>query len=418
MQYNYKTLASALVLSAASLCSTGLIAARSKADVCPPQPGTPCYSTDESSFNYCFGPENIAGNPSVRPKTCNSDIIVTIAGLYWNSHQDGMEYAVTTNVAPPTSAVGVSPAPLNNLIDAQYMRPDSHWDLGFKLGLGYGSKLDGWDIGILWTHFKNHVSTEVEAESSDNTSLLPLWSAFSTNAGSDSAANILWANEIDTTWEVDLNLIDIDMGREFWTSKYLSIRPYVGIRIARIDQEFYIEQKGGAWLVINDANPASNGYVDMKNDFKGVGVRGGLASSWNMGRGFAFFGNAAISLIYGRFNIEQNEYNRLAVAPFSKQAIMETEEHFRSSKAMTDLELGLKWSTLFNDCKYGFMLAIAWEHHMFFDQNQLWRVNRVDGLGGGSSPDPLPNDTGENLFIQRRGDLSTQGWTLTAAFDF
>ncbi|NGX46193.1 MAG: hypothetical protein K940chlam2_01379 [Chlamydiae bacterium] len=47
---------------------------------------------------------------------------------------------------------------------------------------------------------------------------------------------------------------------------------------------------------------------------------------------------------------------------------------------------------------------------MFFDQNQLWRVNRIN-------PDQSFTSN-ENVYYQRRGDLDTQGWTLTLQFEF
>lgn len=148
----------------------------------------------------------------------------------------------------------------------------------------------------------------------------------------------------------------------------------------------------------------------MRNDFHGIGARSGFNTVWNLGKGFSFTGNTAISLVYGRFKVKHDEWNREALSPHSKTRILETEDHFRASRAMTDLALGLQWSTLFGQqCQYGFTLGLAWEHHLFFDQNQFWRVNRINFTQGG---------LGENAYYQRRGDLDTQGWTLTMQFEF
>jgi len=83
---------------------------------------------------------------------------------------------------------------------------------------------------------------------------------------------------------------------------------------------------------------------------------------------------------------------------------------------MLDLELGVQWSTLVCGCQYGLTAQLGWENHMFFNQNQLWRVARSSGIleaGGDES-----NNTGENVFYQRRGNLDTQGWTLRFKFEF
>ena len=152
-----------------------------------------------------------------------------------------------------------------------------------------------------------------------------------------------------------------------------------------------------------------NNETNMRNDFHGVGARAGFDTVWNLGKGFAFTGNTAVSLVYGRFRVKHDEWIREAVSPHTKTRILETEDHFRASRAMTDLALGLQWSTPFGQrCQYGFTLGLAWEHHMFFDQNQLWRVRGVD----------LGVPTFQRIIYQRRGDLDTQGWTLTMQFEF
>jgi hypothetical protein len=152
----------------------------------------------------------------------------------------------------------------------------------------------------------------------------------------------------------------------------------------------------------------------MDNDFKGIGVRGGLDSTWILGRGFSLFGNVALSIVYGRFSIYQDEYTRLASTPFAKAPVMDFRESFHASRGMTDLELGIEYTTMFSDCNYGFTVSLAWEHHMFFNQNQLWRTAFINNnIAAGTLP-----LTGDNTFIHSRGDLSTQGWTLTATFDF
>ena len=382
-------------------------------DQCAPTPPVPC-NADECKNCYCLGPENYGVNAPVCPKTCNGDFIITVAGFYWNSHQDGMEYAINNNVvSPPNPSGSTSLADiqqLNNLIDAKYQTPDFKWDFGFKIGLGYCTTCDGWDFSVTWTWYRGKANGQVEAEPCDNQTLLPLWSAFANINGST-----LYACDIEHNWRLRLNLIDLELGRNFWTSKYLSIRPHVGIRIAYIKQNFELVHKGGSWAAFIEpsAQDALNNDVDLDNDFHGVGVRAGLNSEWNFGCGWGLYANWAASIVYGRFSVDHDEENRQAIAPHNKIDILETHNSFRASRAILDLALGIQWSTMFCDCSYGFTGMIGWEHHLFFDQNQLWRVVRI-----GDIANALPNNTGENVFSERRGDLDTQGWTLTIKFEF
>ncbi len=327
-----------------------------------------------------------------------------------------MEYAIDNHVKAPTlvadgSEIGV----LNNLIDSEFENPNFKWDWGFKAGIGYCSPCDGWDISGLWTWYQGRGSSHVEREADDNASLLPIWSAYAPLQG-----NILYATDIETQWKLKLNMVDIELGRSFWTSKYMSMRPFVGIRIAYIEQNYDIQHKGGSWSVNDTTFPQQeiyNNEVDLENDYKGVGLRGGLNTVWNFGCGWGIYGNFALAILYGRFDIDHDEMNRLAFNPHNKVKIAETKNNFRASRGVADLVLGLQWQTMFCDCQYGFMIALGFEHHLFWDQNQLWRVVRIGDLFTSSGSDNF-NNTGENVYHQRRGTLGTQGLTLTGNFAF
>lgn len=405
MEWNIRKGFPLAALSLLGMTSSLSAARNSSKDMCAPEPAAPCYTVDEPACQYCLGPQEV--NPAVNPKTCNGDVVFTVAGFYWNAHQDGMEYAIDNQVVHPTDAD--TNQALNNLIDSTYKNPDFKWDFGFKVGLGYNTTHDGWDIGVVWTQFRTSADSHVEAEADDNHTLLPLWSAFAAT-GADST--ILWASDIETHWKLKLDLVDLELGREFWTSKYLTFRPFVGLRLAWINQEYNIKNKGGGWLSTAES-PAFNNLVDIDQKFHGVGLRGGVDTVWNFGCGWGIFGNFAMSIVYGRFNVDHDESNREATDTHHKTKILESDDNFRASRGMTDLSIGLQWHTMFSNCRYGFTAMLGWEHHMFFDQNQMWRVLR-------KCDEPLtqPNLSGENVFHQRRGDLATQGWTLTFVFEF
>jgi len=265
------------VLSIAALSALGMgnLSGARNGDNCPPSTPAACYIED-CGCTYCYGPENTAGNPAVRPRTCDGDFVIEIAGFYWNAHQDGMEYAIENQVpTPPIDPIDPNSLQLlNNLINAEYKTPDFGWDFGFKAGIGYNSACDGWDFGITWTWYQGKANDQVEVERSDNQSLLPLWSAFFPNQAAP-----LYAIDIETHWKLELNLIDLELGREFWTSKYVTLRPHLGLRLASLKQNYEIQHKGGSWQENTfTVSPALNNQVDLDNNFKGVGIRAGLDS--------------------------------------------------------------------------------------------------------------------------------------------
>ena len=76
---------------------------------------------------------------------------------------------------------------------------------------------------------------------------------------------------------------------------------------------------------------------------------------------------------------------------------------------MTDIALGVRYAARFCECQYALAVSLGWEHHLFLDQNQMWRVVRnIDADEPSTS----------NIYHQRRGNLDTQGWTLSVVFDF
>ncbi|NGX59822.1 MAG: hypothetical protein KR126chlam3_00979 [Chlamydiae bacterium] len=166
-------------------------------DNCAPEPPATCYP-ENCNHCYCLGPENYGVNAPVRPITCNGDWVISVAPLYWNAHQDGMEYAIDNHVnnSEVSSAwasvkdldddyLPVIPLyqELNNLIDAEYETPHFKWDWGFKVDLGFNTTCDGWDFGVIWTWYRGKANDHIEAEIDDNHTLLPLWSAYTSPVG-------------------------------------------------------------------------------------------------------------------------------------------------------------------------------------------------------------------------------------------
>ncbi|MBS0628696.1 MAG: hypothetical protein JSS30_00555 [Verrucomicrobia bacterium] len=419
MVKKYLPLAALTVLGLTSVASAARNTSASgkpvNGDVCAPSQPAVCYPDDCPPCQRCLGPENFAGNPPVCPHGCNGDFDITVAAFYWSTHQDGLEYAIFTEVTQPQTATVAANTVFNHLANAEYKHPSSKWDWGFKVGIGYCSPCDGWDLNLLWTWYHGRNSNTLDSDVTDNTAILPLWSEFASSQG-----GVLFATSADAHWKLKLNLVDLELGRNFWVSRYLAIRPFVGLRYASVKQHYEITYNGGSFAASATQFPF-NDRVDLENDYRGAGLRAGLGSEWNFGCGWALYGNLAASIIYGRFSVDHDEWIRIAnTTPHSEFNILDTSESLRASRAILDMSLGIQWSTMFCSCKYGFTAMLGWESHVFFDQNQLWRVNRVGATPGGTlNQNPVTlNLTGDNVLQQRRGTLDTSGWTLTLKLDY
>jgi hypothetical protein len=339
-----------------------------------------------------------------------------------------MEYAIENKVQNPNAVVAgggaLNTTTLNQLSDAEYKHPSAKWDWGFRVGVGYCSPCDGWDVELLWTWYRGRSHSEANCDNNVNNTVLPLWSDFvaqNVNATGPAGA-VLFADTAEMHWKLKMNLIDLELGRGFWVSRYLAIRPFIGLRYASLKQHADINYNGGSWIATAaPAQLALNDEVDLQNNYRGAGLRAGLGSQWNFGCGWALYGDFAASIIYGRFRVDHDELITPATAlPRTPTVVLDTTEHLRAARAILDMGLGVQWSTMFCSCKYGFTAMLGWEAHVFFDQNQMWRVQRV-GATPGTLAATVPvalNLTGNNVFEQRRGTLDTQGWTLQFRLDY
>ena len=418
-------------LAAASLCSiTTTLAANEDAshDACRPEeiPDGACTRP----FVQATNPQMLCVvNPNAKPYVDCARAFVTIEGLLWNAHQDGLEFAIQNLEAPNLASAQVSTTNSSPFYDSTVLYPKSKWDFGFRVGLGYVLNHDGWDLYADWTHFRTTATKHIESD----IQIVPfrlytLYSGIVSGAeNAQGVPNLLsppvtvnpTVDSIDARWKLHFDVIDLELGREFYTSKYLTLRPHIGLRGASIRQKYDLDYNGGAFtengIVLLDD-------VDFKNNFWGIGVRGGLNSLWHWGRScggdWSFYGNLALSLLYGHFDIEQNETieNTSGVASITggDLNVLSTENSYRASRAMTDLALGLRYDYDCTDSAYHIALWLGWEHHIAFGMNQWAYYNSIVG---GSHTVPSSPATYTN-YAPQDGDLTTEGWTLGFELDF
>jgi hypothetical protein len=272
----------------------------------------------------------------------------------------------------------------SQLLHASVRHAPFAWDWGFRLGLSYNIPHDHWEASLKWIHYwPGKEKASVGASNGGTTGTL-----VTTQARGEGAP--VTVNHSRASSRLRLDLLDAQIGRHFFVSRFLSVKPTVGLRAAQIDQHFGVGYKGGATL-----GATQKWGAHFKNDFWGVGLIGGLDTRWSAGGGWSLYGNAALSLLYGVFS-KRVEQESEAIGGTSSTSAIEASSKFRSTKAITDLALGARWERLFEGGRYGLIAQLGWEHHLFFSQTQYL----------------------SRFAISQEGDLSTQGWTLSATFAF
>lgn len=307
-------------------------------------------------------------NTPVRPMTKDGyDVWILGDVLLWQAVEENLTYVYSHDV--------------DDTNNTNLHTVDFDWDWGFRLGAGYNIPRDGWDIDLYWTHIRNTADGHQHANT-DKT-LSQIWTT----------ANNIFSGvgeEASGHWKVNLDQVDLDLGRQFYVGKDLSIRPYAGLRSTWLFQKYNIEFSGTA-----NGRPVEQ-EASLKNRFWGFGFVAGLDSEWNLGWDISLYGEADMSILLGFFDVDQKgETNDVKT--------WDQDKSFRAGRAVLDLGMGLKWARSFFKDRYGLTLKAGYEYHLYFDQNQFIQTN---------------GNTEFELFNPLRGNLVFQGVIGSMQIDF
>ena len=258
---------------------------------------------------------------------------------------------------------------------------DFEWDFGCRLGVGYKVPHDKWDLFLGYTYIHAHARNEVNTQEG---AIFPSWQApFSTTGTYVTQAKMQGSGNI--------NVGDLELGRTCFAGKWLTIRPFIGVRGAVIDQHFEIQYKGG-----NAVAPGDTYENHLSNDFWGIGGRMGADTLWGLGRGFGVYANGAFALLSGHFDVKQVEKNH------SHQTFVNLRGDEDPLVVTAEAALGVQWDYLFSKDKYHVGVKLGWEFNLFTDQNRLRRFVSSTNTG----------------YRNNNDDLAFQGVTLGMRFDF
>ncbi len=322
----------------------------------------------------------LAAKRKVSPTvTQKNDFFFTGEYLLWHANESGLAYGVKVGTA--ATDIGT----------VQNIRFD--WDSGFRVGVGYRIPHDKWEITANWTRFTTDASGHTSASSSV---LFPEW-ATEISSGAPGAIS-----SMSGKWNMRLNILDGEMGRYFMVTRWLALKPHFGIRGAWIKQTYKTNLDGG-FAALPALTAVITDHLKIKNDFKGVGLRGGLDSEWTLYERLSIYGNAAYSLIYGNFSLNQHEQRQLAGAAVLS-TVNNVHNSFQQIVSIGELAIGLRWDHTFCNEWVALRLQAGWEFNAYFGQNQFAHF----GTGMAS---PLS-------FVANNDDLTIQGFVLSARLDF
>ncbi len=313
-------------------------------------------------------------NPQGRPQVKDgADLFVFGDLIYWNAHENGLNYAVENDDSS------------TNIADAEVKNIHGKWNFGFRAGVGYNLPHDGWDVRLTWLRFTDNGGKKTNPDEDDF--IYPIMASASNPLVGDAAQY-----KTHSRWNLSLNQLDLDMGREFFVSKWLTLRPHFGLRSDWIHQKWKGEYE----------NKANDDEIEVrfKDHWWAIGLEGGLDTQWGLGNGWSIFGNLTAAILYGFHDLDVDEENEVNEV---ETEFADLDQTYRISHPILDLQMGLRWDNMFDGDRFHLGLQVGWEHHIYFSQNQFPKFY---------------DDTSAGMFVSNQGDLTLQGWTFSARFDF
>jgi hypothetical protein len=209
--------------------------------------------------------------------------------------------------------------------------------------------------------------------------------------------NTFWANEATGKWHINFNVVDLELGRNFWISKWLTLRPFTGLKFDWTSQKFNVQYSDIDVdnIMFTNLSDGADVNIKMRQSQWAAGLRAGLNTAWYLWNKWCVYGDFALSGMVNHFNVRRTD----EVTPSSGGAWTQNNIRNKRAQPMTavlEWALGLRFETAFHNDDYMFQFQAGWENQVWFNQNQFIF---------------FPNNAGSS-------DLSFQGLTVKAAFYF
>lgn len=217
-----------------------------------------------------------------------------------------------------------------------------------------------------------------------------------------------------------MNQMDLEVGRNFYLNRFLSVRPYGGVR----GHLSHLNFRSKRTFEGSDAS-FQVGYGKWNDHFKqqfwGVGPLVGVESSWKLGKNLAIFGMGGFSFLYGPFD-NRTHYKTFTLSPDRTEVYQRTchkvhHDRIWSLQQVIDLALGIRientWAEQSHQEALRMMLDVGWEAHIYPSYADFNQTVGFSGTFGGSSSISSPN-----TYLPSNGKLTLSGLIVRGRFEF
>lgn len=384
--YKYNaTLIAALALGSSALLADGVADAKLNSQ------NTLVYGSKKTEENLADnGPTTADFYDSVQGKvitpcagpvvTGGVDFFISADFIYWYSSVGNESNAVRIQDATAVQTTGLTTSSGNS-------KGISSMDPGFKVAIGLDLKNDGWDTSFEYTWLRPKESYQ-NGNATTNADLFNIGNALVSGLNGFYTDATTCTN-FNRDWNLNFNVIDWEMGRSYFISPKLILRPHIGLKGAWQTQRFRYYFNN---LVATDT---SSGSVDMTGSYKmsqkqsywGVGFRGGLDTSWQFDKSWSLFGNVNLSPLYGRFKTTRTDtalttgtpidFGQTVDGVLQPVVVASVRDSVHMVNMVFETEIGFRYDYYWDNNDYRFRLEAAWEEQYWMDFYHLVNFNGV-----------------------------------------
>ena len=360
--------------------------------------------------------------PPVSPMATNDfDITLEADFLWWTSNVTNLSYTTKYEVM----TAGNVPAPGTRTTQpTRVSEPDWCWNPGVRVAFGINTNHDGWDLTADWTYyynsFKNSKSVAEPIPTFLPSASNPMGTELlSTNFSEFSAAHSM-ASRTSAEGGFQMNQVDLELGRNFYFSRRLTLRPFGGVRghFSHLDLRSKKTFEGsGASSLIGFAKWNDN----QKQKFWSVGIVGGFDSSWNIFKSLGIFGSGGFALCYGPFKNITHFLTHMR-SPDRSDVIQETNirkvhDQVWTYQQIVNLALGIRFDKSWINPNFHetfrVILDLGYELHLYPSYNHLDQATSDNSAFSEGTTISTPI-----TYRPSKGDLSTSGLVFRGRFEF
>lgn len=263
--------------------------------------------------------------------------------IYWQIIQD--------NLLTSIKAGETNTGPLTNLI---WINQQFNFDPGLRVGIGGIFPYDKWHLIVSYTFLRTSSSQFSENSNPEFYMIL-------------SGHMQSLAKQVKTAWEMHFQSLELMLGREFFMSNYLAIKPQMGIKGAYPNQTWHVSYIHPTF--------AQNEQIFLnqriENSFWSIGPNLGMDLSWKLPKKWEIQIHPSWSVMYAKI------YSKVIYSDIANAAEgvnPDTEIHGMQNVAalipQIEIWLGAKWSYPFHNNRL-FQITVGYDVQYWWNEANI-----------------------------------------------